>query len=359
MKSKSFYNNGCGLEYAINRSGELVHVDDVPTGLDCECFCPACKEPLIAKNQGEIRLHHFAHKSGTECKYAQETMLHLLAKEKIQEAFLSKPNFWIRFYYESYCQNYNECKYYRKDNCFNKNLKSFDLKTLRYDSCEQETKYNNNNRRSDLKIYSSIKKDREPIYIEFFVTHASDEKKLHSFNRIIEIKIESVEDIINISQNGISEENRNVHFYGFKKEGYDNNSISTEVMIFRYILLKNGKSLYKPYQLHNCKKEITKFLSDSLLEIYAYDPIEFSETQRLKYIGYQQFNIKNCCLCMNYVNSYNNRGKICRCYKSLGMQLYEDLDTARAKGCRYFKINEKEMKEAIEKGLGEIFTILK
>ncbi len=38
-------------------------------------------------------MHHFAHQSGTEYDYAIESMLHIFAKEKIREAFLSKSEF--------------------------------------------------------------------------------------------------------------------------------------------------------------------------------------------------------------------------------------------------------------------------
>ena len=77
------------LIYAVDSNGFLVNVDDVRTGNECGCFCPACKEPLMAKNQGQKRIHHFAHQSGTECDFAYESMLHLLAKEKVRNAFLN------------------------------------------------------------------------------------------------------------------------------------------------------------------------------------------------------------------------------------------------------------------------------
>ncbi len=68
------------LTYALNQTGQLVSVDNVPVGNNCGCFCPACKEPLIAKNQGAKRKHHFAHRSGTECEYAVESKLQSLQK---------------------------------------------------------------------------------------------------------------------------------------------------------------------------------------------------------------------------------------------------------------------------------------
>ena len=94
------------LTYAVDSNGKLVHVDDVPKGKACGCFCPNCKGRLLAR-QGEKRKHHFSHLSGTECEHAYESMLHLLAKEKVQKAFYEQLSFYIEFEYTSYCSNVN------------------------------------------------------------------------------------------------------------------------------------------------------------------------------------------------------------------------------------------------------------
>ena len=73
------------ITYAINQNGELIYVDNVPNGSECHCVCPGCHEKMVAKNNGKIRMHHFAHISGTECVNGYETMKHLLAKEIITE----------------------------------------------------------------------------------------------------------------------------------------------------------------------------------------------------------------------------------------------------------------------------------
>ena len=70
MKMKQPY-----LTYAVDSNGKLVHVDDVPKGKACGCFCPNCKGRLLAR-QGEKRKPHFSHLSGTECEHAYESMLH-------------------------------------------------------------------------------------------------------------------------------------------------------------------------------------------------------------------------------------------------------------------------------------------
>lgn len=50
------------------RKGKIVMIEDVPKekrGLECDCICPSCKEPFIARI-GDINRHHFAH-SGKGC----------------------------------------------------------------------------------------------------------------------------------------------------------------------------------------------------------------------------------------------------------------------------------------------------
>lgn len=70
--------------YAIKKDGgNIVFIDDVPNGKKCGCICSKCKEPLVAKNGGEIKEHHFAHLSNSYCR--GETLAHPKAKEIISE----------------------------------------------------------------------------------------------------------------------------------------------------------------------------------------------------------------------------------------------------------------------------------
>ena len=361
------------LTYALDQTGQLVNVDDVPVGNRCGCFCPACKEPLIAKNQGTKRKHHFAHQSGTECEYAVESMLHILAKEKIREAFLSKSEFWIEFEYKSYCINNKECKFIRYSECCERKTRRFNIKQY-YDSCEQEIRYDNINRRSDLKIFSSTNPQRTPIYLEFCVTHASNRNKLHSGNKIIEICIESVDDVLHLVENGIIESNiynseeyedleefddfeinlQDIIFYGFKKKDYMNNHISNEIRFDRYILHQSGK-IHFSHNFCDCKR-LEKSKASSLLEICIHSYNTFGLYKKVGYIGFQKFNIPNCILCKNYVDSYSGIGKICRLYKHLQIPRYDDFDTARAKTCNCFEIDQEEMQAVLKYGLKEYHT---
>ena len=76
------------LTVALNSEGKWVNVDQVPTGLACNCFCPYCRSPLIAKNSNQAndgKIHHFAHKPGSDCTWSDESTLHKLAKEVLVE----------------------------------------------------------------------------------------------------------------------------------------------------------------------------------------------------------------------------------------------------------------------------------
>ena len=67
-----------GLKKGTER--EMLHIDSVANGLSCDCECPHCHHPLIARNGGKKKEHHFAHASGADCGKGRMTALHLLAQ---------------------------------------------------------------------------------------------------------------------------------------------------------------------------------------------------------------------------------------------------------------------------------------
>ncbi|MEM1215293.1 MAG: competence protein CoiA family protein [Bacteroidota bacterium] len=75
----------------IARQGQRwVSIRSVPSGLACNCRCPACGAALIAK-KGRRQQHHFAHAHGVECVGGWETALHRFAKHVI----LSERQVWL------------------------------------------------------------------------------------------------------------------------------------------------------------------------------------------------------------------------------------------------------------------------
>lgn len=70
--------------YAL-RDGKLVHISAVERGLKCNCICPECNAPLVAR-KGEKVMHHFAHHTQTDCRCTGESVLHLAAKNLLSQA---------------------------------------------------------------------------------------------------------------------------------------------------------------------------------------------------------------------------------------------------------------------------------
>jgi competence CoiA-like predicted nuclease len=69
------------LPYGLKGS-ELFSIDEVDSGLSCNCVCPACEQKLIAK-KGNVKNHHFAHYKTNDCLGGLETALHRICKEII------------------------------------------------------------------------------------------------------------------------------------------------------------------------------------------------------------------------------------------------------------------------------------
>lgn len=109
QRTKGPLKSQCKLTYALNVKEDWVFIDNVPNGKECGCFCPKCNEPLIARNEGQINQHHFAHNHESDCQGSYETTLHLLAKEIIkEEKKMMLPN------YEKRCVFHPEKDYYRE-----------------------------------------------------------------------------------------------------------------------------------------------------------------------------------------------------------------------------------------------------
>ena len=66
--------------------GRMYGPLEVARGKACNCVCPGCREPLLAKLPVESnRAPHFAHAPGADCAFGFETSLHLAAKQIIEQ----------------------------------------------------------------------------------------------------------------------------------------------------------------------------------------------------------------------------------------------------------------------------------
>ena len=74
------------LTYALDVFGKMVYIGSVERGLSCNCRCPKCNEPLVAKLGHEGgRQPHFAHSKDSDCHGSYMTALHKLAEQIIEE----------------------------------------------------------------------------------------------------------------------------------------------------------------------------------------------------------------------------------------------------------------------------------
>ena len=153
----------CRMKYAFF-GDTIYHIDEVPPGLMCGCVCPACKRPVVAKNQGLVRGHHFSHYQSEDCEHCNETQLHLTAKALIEKSdTITLPE--ITYPYD---QKYHRSSW--QENIFNVELEK------RVDSIIPDV----------LVTTSSYGK----YIIEICVTHAVDENKR---NKIHQLGISAIE----------------------------------------------------------------------------------------------------------------------------------------------------------------------
>ena len=72
------------MKYAINRlNNKRIYIDDALRGRLAGTKCPDCGENVLAR-QGDVRDHHFAHISKTNCN--GESDLHYRAKSMIYKS---------------------------------------------------------------------------------------------------------------------------------------------------------------------------------------------------------------------------------------------------------------------------------
>lgn len=237
--------------YAINELGEEIDISNVtPEYRKNHSFrCSYCGAPMVAR-LGTSNTPHFAHSSGCIDCGNGESDLHKFAKRTISSRFLSSEHFIIGIQQNVKC-GVQDC-IFRDDNtedgeCFTEQVKQYDLKKWDYDSCEEEVSIGDY--KADLLITSSSNKKRPPILVEIAVKHPCEEGKINSGLRIIEVPVESYEDVDRYINEGFithdpSEYRSSIiaktpKFYGFAKNCYSKESLNQRlIMVAR--LWSNG-----------------------------------------------------------------------------------------------------------------------
>ena len=92
-------NTGSRVPFGF-KDGKMYEPRQVPLGKACDCICPSCESPLIAKHALKgLVIPHFSHQVDANCVYGRESAIHLAAKQLIEEHHkLYLPDHTVRIY---------------------------------------------------------------------------------------------------------------------------------------------------------------------------------------------------------------------------------------------------------------------
>lgn len=333
--------------YSFDINSHLINVNDAVKG--CDYFCPCCGDIMIPR-QGHKCRWHFAHK-GNAGKCSYETYLHKIAKRRICECFNESSGFIIKLNVQATCA-IKECPLGAKIPCTWASTNEFDLKQY-YNYCEEEVSIDKY--RADLLI-SNNQKCLQPILIEIFVTHKSTDKKLDSNYRIIEIRIESEEDIDKIVNTASiiesdSESNflnintdKKIQFYNFKRSNIkERPDIGHQQIKYKFWIDAKGHFDFDKIKYiddiinqdgsNKCLGSNPSEIENAIFRIESRHHISWDFAfYILKESG---LNIKYCAMCKFYRYNDLYGRPMCVLYKSKGTKQYPNLTCA--KNCNYFK----------------------
>ncbi len=327
--------------FALDFSNNIINIKDVSNLNNQKYFCPYCKEEMITKC-GKIRQWHFAHKT-KKCSY--DKYLHSIAEKMIMDWFNTKEHILLYLNNTERCDKYDKCFFWNKTNCTSGRKDKFDLKKY-YSRCYQEYKYKSFI--ADLYCDNNNISLEAPIFIEIFVTHECSQEKKNSGIRIIELVIQSEEDILNIVSNNKLYESEKVRMYNFKRKELLTTKFSSPLQ--KYILHKSLKS-YVDRNSFTCRNynqrrigiyEISLSYDDCLP--YFLNSGGFYKTGIVK--AYLDGVLKKDCHLCKWQAEELFGGTFCKLYKRCGNPKYcKDNDAAK---CSMFRENKQIINYAIE-----------
>jgi hypothetical protein len=331
-------------KYANNKDGKLIDIDSVDKNKKESYFCINCENELIPKI-GRIRSRHFAHKN-IEIVCSFESYLHVLGKKTFYNIYKTcvenKDPFYIEIEQKKICDCY---KQQLNKTCKLNKIEKIDI-----------TKYFNKiffEKKIDEFIpdlYLLNEEKNEMVFIEIAVTHKLTDKKESSKYRIIEIQMETEEDLQIITGKVFSQQNDKIKFINFKNKFSGNFCKGNCEKLFFYLTLdKRGRALLKTKTL----KEILSLVSryKSYMQIYSIKDFEDTGFMHVgeifkKFVAkcaIENLNIRNCFICRYHaLNEYYDSELPIFC-----KFLKETFNSNKAVECDYFRKENKYVKEII------------
>lgn len=281
--------------FGYNEDGKIVSIDELNQSnkhdnifrcLSCDC--------ILTPKIGKVRVPHFSHKPNVNCN--NESYLHKLTKHLLIQKFNNSSEFRIKFLRKKGCSDSSQCRFVSPV-CTERSYEDFDLKEF-YDTCREEVSIDDF--RSDILISDSTGRYKDPVLIEIYCSHKSSREKLESGLRIIEIKIDSEEDVLKLINEDITEDHK-VKFVGFNRKSVKEHD-SGCVNISRFVLYKSGE--VDILDSVSCRDRNVKYDEDSRLELniipFGWEMwrcvLEWGMVKSLD-MGYK---FKNCLLCKHH-----------------------------------------------------------
>ena len=325
-------------QYAYSSSDEIIHVESLTNTPEVrrETFkCISCGNLLIPK-LGKIKRKHFAHKHVCDC--SGETYLHRLAKELFLREYRYCLEQRLPFNIEVQISKY--CDLHQADfglTCrLGTEVKTYDL-TKRYKRIELETPVGEFI--PDI-LLSDIAGEKQ-LFIEIAVTHKLTHRKSQSGFQIVEIDVESEEDL-DFIRDQLLKESKKTRFIGLntspvKAKCLGTQSCPEEVGVFR--VFGNGKSIYTNENLPSTHNLISSRERRQITHYKVFNPPEWWDLEKHMSMVIETYEkgvkIKNCYLCRyqgdNY--AYSDRGNPIFC-KFLKIKC----NSNQAAVCKYFRI---------------------
>ena len=209
--------------YAYDEDGQLIGISsiDVSNRYDHKYSCPGCGQEMRPRI-GEHNAPHFYHFKGHKCNF--ESYLHKTAKHILAERFNDKDHpFIIAFRPERSCIKAETCEKLQWDCRVLSKLQEYNLSDY-YDlpaAIEDVSGDGDNLFRPDVLLRSSNPK-RKDIFIEVYYKHKSSLEKVRSGNRIIEIRIKELADLVILKTIEKLTEGENIRFFNFSQPATPN-----------------------------------------------------------------------------------------------------------------------------------------
>lgn len=259
----TIYEGDVQYPYADVGAPNLLHISKVtPENRKSYTYeCPCCHKRLRPR-LGQKNRHCFYHDAGSRC--AMDKYIHDTAERLLKEKFDRDEPFEIEMSVTKQCKNFDDCKFATDKGshpCMTRDLKKYDLKE-HYQECYVEKAYGDF--RPDLMLVDNTGK-HNPIFIEIWHKHKSDDLKLKSENQIIEIRLKKVDELQPLVENPIAESDT-VKFYNFKQAKF-NPDESTARKFYKFVLYPSMKTWCTPTPQIICTEYQKHYKGNPLVEI--------------------------------------------------------------------------------------------